>query len=153
MGSHAHKLRGLDAFLYGTPPVIREQTGSGWGPRETWLIGAGRSGEVAIHIAVPVELEVTSLDSIEAAFGALEQQGRVPDVVVNNVGVSLRNSALNATAAEFDLPLGVNLRGMYLVAQRAARAMPPRGGGPAPSCSSPRTRSRSCVPAAVSRSS
>ncbi|MFG3714972.1 SDR family NAD(P)-dependent oxidoreductase [Micromonospora sp. NPDC047730] len=79
--------------------------------------------------ALPLALEVTSLDSIEAAFGALEQQGRVPDVVVNNAGVSLRNSALDATAAEFDLTLGVNLRGTYFVAQRAARAMRPRGGG------------------------
>ncbi|MFF3855673.1 toxin glutamine deamidase domain-containing protein [Micromonospora sp. NPDC002575] len=35
--------------------AIREQTGSGWGPRETWLIGAGPGGEVATHIAVPVE--------------------------------------------------------------------------------------------------
>ncbi|WP_416902607.1 toxin glutamine deamidase domain-containing protein [Micromonospora echinospora] len=35
--------------------VIREQTESGWGTRETWLIGAGHGAEVATHIAVPVE--------------------------------------------------------------------------------------------------
>ncbi|MFG3422984.1 hypothetical protein [Micromonospora sp. NPDC048063] len=35
--------------------MIREQTDSGWGPRETWLIGAESGGEVATHIAVPVE--------------------------------------------------------------------------------------------------
>ncbi|MFI2652608.1 toxin glutamine deamidase domain-containing protein [Micromonospora fulviviridis] len=35
--------------------VIRAQTESGWGPRETWLVGAGHGAEVATHIAVPVE--------------------------------------------------------------------------------------------------
>ncbi|MFI6231582.1 toxin glutamine deamidase domain-containing protein [Micromonospora echinospora] len=35
--------------------VIRERTESGWGPRETWLVGAGHGAEVATHIAVPVE--------------------------------------------------------------------------------------------------
>ncbi|TWJ27444.1 WD domain G-beta repeat uncharacterized protein [Micromonospora sagamiensis] len=35
--------------------VIRAQTDSGWGPRETWLVGAGHGAEVATHIAVPVE--------------------------------------------------------------------------------------------------
>ncbi|RGC69273.1 2-dehydro-3-deoxy-D-gluconate 5-dehydrogenase [Micromonospora sp. MW-13] len=79
--------------------------------------------------ALPLALDVTSVDSIEAAFDDLERRGHVPDVVVNNAGVSLRNAALDATAAEFDLTLGVNLRGTYFVAQRAARAMRPRGGG------------------------
>ncbi|SCL29303.1 Papain fold toxin 1, glutamine deamidase [Micromonospora pallida] len=35
--------------------VIREQTESGWGPRETWLVDTGHGAEVATHIAVPVE--------------------------------------------------------------------------------------------------
>jgi NAD(P)-dependent dehydrogenase (short-subunit alcohol dehydrogenase family) len=79
--------------------------------------------------ARPLALDVTSVDSVAAAFDDLEQRDAVPDVVVNNAGVSLRNSALDATEAEFDLTLAVNLRGTYFVAQRAARAMRARGGG------------------------
>ncbi|MFG3685487.1 SDR family NAD(P)-dependent oxidoreductase [Micromonospora sp. NPDC047740] len=79
--------------------------------------------------ATPLSLDVTSVDSIEAAFDDLERRRSVPDVVVNNAGVSLRNTALDATTDQFDLTLAVNLRGTYFVAQRAARAMRQRGGG------------------------
>ncbi|HEY0696467.1 MAG TPA: SDR family oxidoreductase, partial [Micromonospora sp.] len=77
----------------------------------------------------PLRLDVTSTDSIDAAVRELEHQGRVPHVVVNNAGVSVRNSALDATTGEFDLTLAVNLRGTYFVAQRAARTMRGHGGG------------------------
>ncbi|MFJ6621905.1 SDR family NAD(P)-dependent oxidoreductase [Kitasatospora sp. NPDC091335] len=77
----------------------------------------------------PLELDVTSRASIDAAFDTLEANGDSPDVLVNNAGVSLRNSALEATPEEFDLTLSVNLRGTYFTAQRAARTMSRRGGG------------------------
>lgn len=77
--------------------------------------------------AIPLELDATSLESIDAAFALLAERGDTPDIVVNNAGVSLRNSALEATPEEFDLTLSVNLRGTYFIAQRAARAMSGRG--------------------------
>ncbi|MER7312108.1 MULTISPECIES: SDR family NAD(P)-dependent oxidoreductase [Streptomyces] len=76
-----------------------------------------------------LELDATSTSAVEAAFDALEASGDLPDVLVNNAGVSLRNSALEATPEEFDTTLAVNLRATYFTAQRAARAMRERGGG------------------------
>ncbi|MGW2182810.1 SDR family NAD(P)-dependent oxidoreductase [Streptomyces sp. NPDC001732] len=77
----------------------------------------------------PLELDAAGPRSIDAAFDKLEARGDSPDVLVNNAGVSLRNSALEATFEEFDTTLSVNLRGTYFTAQRAARAMRKRGGG------------------------
>ncbi|MCX4967400.1 glucose 1-dehydrogenase [Streptomyces sp. NBC_00654] len=77
----------------------------------------------------PLALDAAEPSSIDAAFDALEACGDIPDVLVNNAGVSLRNSALEATFGEFDTMLSVNLRGTYFTVQRAARAMRKRGGG------------------------
>ncbi|MFF9126469.1 SDR family NAD(P)-dependent oxidoreductase [Streptomyces sp. NPDC014889] len=78
---------------------------------------------------IPLALDVTSTESIDAAFDTLEAGGDSLDVLVNNAGVSLRNSALEATPEEFDTTFSVNLRGTYFTAQRAARAMRRRGHG------------------------
>ncbi|MEV4241912.1 glucose 1-dehydrogenase [Streptosporangium canum] len=78
---------------------------------------------------LPLEIDARSLESIDGAFDTLDAAGEIPDIVVNNAGVSLRNSALEATPEEFDATLSINLRGTYFVAQRAARRMSGRGGG------------------------
>jgi NAD(P)-dependent dehydrogenase (short-subunit alcohol dehydrogenase family) len=46
-----------------------------------------------------------------------------PDVVVNNAGVFPRVAFLDMTDADWDHVLGVNLKGSFLVAQAAARAL------------------------------
>ncbi|MFD8527889.1 SDR family NAD(P)-dependent oxidoreductase [Streptosporangium canum] len=78
---------------------------------------------------LPLEIDARSLESIDGAFDTLDAAGEIPDIVVNNAGVSLRNSALEATPEEFDTTLSINLRGTYFVAQRAARRMSGHGGG------------------------
>ncbi|MEU7000723.1 glucose 1-dehydrogenase [Nonomuraea sp. NPDC046570] len=78
---------------------------------------------------LPLVLDVTSVADVDRAFGELDAAGVRVDILVNNAGVSLRNSALEATPEEFDTTLAVNLRGTYLMAQRAARRMREQGGG------------------------
>ncbi|MEV7013873.1 glucose 1-dehydrogenase [Streptosporangium sp. NPDC051022] len=78
---------------------------------------------------LPLVLDACSLESVDSAFEALDAAGEAVDIVINNAGVSLRNSALEATPEEFDTTLSVNLRGTYFVAQRAARRMRGRGDG------------------------
>ncbi|WP_405149825.1 glucose 1-dehydrogenase [Sphaerisporangium sp. NBC_01403] len=78
---------------------------------------------------LPLEMDASSLESIDNAFDALDAADEFPGIVVNNAGVSLRNDALSATPEEFDTTLSINLRGTYFVAQRAARRMSERGGG------------------------
>ncbi|HEY4274410.1 MAG TPA: SDR family oxidoreductase, partial [Rhizomicrobium sp.] len=53
----------------------------------------------------------------------------VPDVLVNNAGIMIRKDVLKITPQEFDKVIAVNLRGTFLCAQAAAKAMVKRGHG------------------------
>jgi NAD(P)-dependent dehydrogenase (short-subunit alcohol dehydrogenase family) len=71
-------------------------------------------------VAKAVAMDVTKRASIEKAFADM---GPNLDVVVNNAGISLPASALDMTEDDFDAVLDTNLKGVFLVAQSAARAM------------------------------
>ncbi|MCA1494735.1 glucose 1-dehydrogenase [Ensifer sp. NBAIM29] len=73
-----------------------------------------------------VAVDVTDAPSIAAGFAAIE--GRI-DVLVNNAGVGNNEPALETTPEGFDLVIDTNLRGVFLVAQAAARRMKDTGGG------------------------
>jgi NAD(P)-dependent dehydrogenase (short-subunit alcohol dehydrogenase family) len=59
---------------------------------------------------------------------AVELGGRL-DVMVNNAGIIGPTDFLNASKADFDAVMGVNVAGVYFGCQAAARAMIPRGSG------------------------
>jgi short-subunit dehydrogenase len=71
-------------------------------------------------VAKAVVMDVTDRASVEKAFASI---GSALDVVVNNAGISLPASALDMTEDDFDAVLDTNLKGVFLVAQSAARAM------------------------------
>ncbi len=71
-------------------------------------------------MAKAVAMDVTNRASVEKAFAAI---GSTLDIVVNNAGISLPASALDMTEDDFDAVLDTNLKGVFLVAQSAARAM------------------------------
>lgn len=85
----------------------------------TEIAAAGGSAEA-------LEMDVTDAASVDAAFGAMT---RPPEAVINNAGIAGEGSALEMTEAEFDAVLDTNLKGAFLVAQRAARAMRAEGRG------------------------
>jgi NAD(P)-dependent dehydrogenase (short-subunit alcohol dehydrogenase family) len=58
----------------------------------------------------------------------LREFGRI-DTLVNNAGVFLAKPFTEYTAADYDLVLGVNLRGFFELSQGAAEAMLAQGGG------------------------
>jgi glucose 1-dehydrogenase len=68
---------------------------------------------------------VTSQRAVRAA---LERFGRL-DYVVNNAGIYPERPLFEETVEFFDTMMAVNVRGMYLLAREAARAMAAHGGG------------------------
>lgn len=76
------------------------------------------------HKADSLTLDVTSEESVGAAFA-----GRVFDIVVNNAGITGQGMALDMGTDDWDRVMATNLRGSFLVAQRAARALKAEGRG------------------------
>lgn len=78
---------------------------------------------------VPVELDVRSQASIEAAVArAHHALGRI-DILVNNAGCNVRKPALEVTWEDWNTVLDTNLRGPFFVAQAVARHMVGQGSG------------------------
>jgi NAD(P)-dependent dehydrogenase (short-subunit alcohol dehydrogenase family) len=76
-------------------------------------------------LASTKHLDVISSISID---GLKECLGKV-DVVVNNAGIVHNGSALDQTEQDWNLVIDTNLKGVFLVAQAAGRAMRDRGRG------------------------
>ncbi|TYC63474.1 SDR family oxidoreductase [Rhodobacterales bacterium] len=72
-----------------------------------------------------MEMDVTDPGSVERTFSKLD--GPL-DVVINNAGISNSGSALTQDPADFDSVFDTNLKGVFLVAQQAARHMQETGG-------------------------
>lgn len=80
--------------------------------------------------AVPVSVDVSAPDSVEALVGtAVRRFGRL-DVMCNNAGVSgdIAPTA-DASVANWERIFGINARGAFLGAHHAATAMLQNGGG------------------------
>lgn len=67
-----------------------------------------------------VALDVTERASVERCF---EEAGGVFDVVINNAGISREAFLANLEEADWDAVLDTNLKGVFLVAQAAARGL------------------------------
>ena len=79
--------------------------------------------------AVAVPMDVTDAASVRAAVAdAAEGLGGL-DILVNNAGTTLTKSVLDIEESEWDGVLDTNLKGCFLVAQQAARAMREHGRG------------------------
>jgi NAD(P)-dependent dehydrogenase (short-subunit alcohol dehydrogenase family) len=71
-----------------------------------------------------VELDLRDVDSIRAAIDEVR-----PTILVNNAGVGTNHDALDATEAEWEEVLDVNLEGLFFACQSAGRHMVERGYG------------------------
>ncbi len=76
-----------------------------------------------------INADVSDPGQVRAAVGeAIEGMGSI-DVLINNAGISIRHDFLDITPEEWNEVLGVNLTGVFQVAQTAARHMVARGSG------------------------
>ena len=74
-------------------------------------------------------LDVRDEDSVNDAARLIGSGHGPPSVWVSNAGVSKMQPFLDVSAADFDFTVGVNLRGMFLAGQAAARLMVEAGAG------------------------
>jgi gluconate 5-dehydrogenase len=79
--------------------------------------------------SLPLELDVTVQNSIQAMVEAAAQGFGKIDILVNNAGCNIRKRALEVTWDDWNRVLDTNLRGAFFVAQAVAHGMVERGYG------------------------
>jgi len=80
-------------------------------------------------LAKIIPCDVSDLDQVQNAIGeAIQVVGGI-DVLINNAGISIRHAFLDITREEWEKVLGVNLNGVFWVAQTVARHMLENHGG------------------------
>jgi NAD(P)-dependent dehydrogenase (short-subunit alcohol dehydrogenase family) len=109
-------------------------TGAGRGIGHGLAVALGQAGARAVagvrrtghapEAVEAVELDLRDLASIRAAIDQVR-----PTILVNNAGVGTNHDALEATEAEWDEVLDVNLKGLFFACQAAGRHMVERGHG------------------------
>jgi 3-oxoacyl-[acyl-carrier protein] reductase len=78
--------------------------------------------------ALAIQGEVQQASALDRLFGAVQEKWGALDVLVNNAGVGATAPLDQIDADMIDKAVAVNLTGMLLASQRAARAIGPDGG-------------------------
>jgi NAD(P)-dependent dehydrogenase (short-subunit alcohol dehydrogenase family) len=89
----------------------------------------GHAIEMLGRRVLALQMDMTSLDQIfRAVQDAAGHFGRL-DILVNNAGVAPENPAENVREADYDLTVGINLKGTFFACQAAGRVMIRQKGG------------------------
>jgi 3-oxoacyl-[acyl-carrier protein] reductase len=81
------------------------------------------------HDAAGMPVNVTSREQVERLMQeTVRMHGRI-DIVVNNAGILADAQLVKMTEEQWDRVIDVNLKGVFLVGQAAARIMKEQGGG------------------------
>jgi len=70
-----------------------------------------------------LSVDVTSSDSIQAAFSQLDDLGVVIDLLINNAGIAISGEAHRLDDAAWDAVVGTNLSGAWAMAQQVANRL------------------------------
>lgn len=79
--------------------------------------------------ALPVEMDVRSVESIRSGFERVQKHYGRLDIAVNNAGLGANHAAVDVTEADWDEMMAVNLRGLFFCCQAAGRIMLAQGYG------------------------
>lgn len=90
-------------------------------------LAAGLAG--APHAPRYLHCDLTDLDALAAAFGAIEAEAGGIDILLNNAANDDRHGIDDVTPAYWDNRMAVNLRHQFFCAQAAVRMMRRGGGG------------------------
>jgi NAD(P)-dependent dehydrogenase (short-subunit alcohol dehydrogenase family) len=132
-------LAGQTAVVVGGSGALGGAISAGLAGAGAYVIVAGRTEEGCKAHAEALEklggsaaygtVDVASRESIERLLATcLKQRGRV-NILVNAAGVVVGGSFLDATDADWDRVLSVNLRGVFQACQVFGRHMAEAGGG------------------------
>jgi 3-oxoacyl-[acyl-carrier protein] reductase len=70
-----------------------------------------------------VVMDVTSVESVDAAFSQIEDQWGIPDVIVMNAGITKDTLVLRMSEEDFTSVVDANLSGAFRVAKRATKGL------------------------------
>lgn len=70
-----------------------------------------------------VLMDVTSMQSVDAAFAEIESQWGIPDVIVMNAGITQDTLVLRMSEEDFTSVIDANLTGAFRVAKRATKGL------------------------------
>ena len=80
-------------------------------------------------LAAAIDADVSDMQQVRAACqAAIDEMGSI-DVLINNAGISIRHDFLEITTENWDKVVGVNLTGVFNMAQTVARHMVDKGSG------------------------
>lgn len=89
----------------------------------TKIVEVAQSLDASGTRVIAIHADVTDPSSLDAAFAALAEKFGRFDGLVNNAGVIRMGPAETATSANLDLEFAVNIKGVALASQAAARRL------------------------------
>lgn len=81
-----------------------------------------RSGSAPVGFK-SVQMDVTSEESVESAFAAIEEQWGIPEIIVANAGITKDTLVLRMSEEDFTSVIDTNLTGAFRVAKRATKGL------------------------------
>jgi len=81
-----------------------------------------RSGSAPVGFK-SVMMDVTSEESVEAAFTSIEEQWGIPEIIVANAGITKDTLVLRMSEEDFTSVIDTNLTGAFRVAKRASKGL------------------------------
>lgn len=122
------RLDGLTAIVTGASSGIGAGIAARFVTEGAAVFAAARS-TVAANGVTWIRTDVTDPTSVERLVAAVvDATGRL-DVIVNNAGVQVEKPIDATTDAEYDLVMGVNVRGVFNCCRAAVRQMTAQRGG------------------------
>ena len=70
-----------------------------------------------------VKMDVTSTESVEAAFNEIEEKWGTPEIIVSNAGITKDGLVLRLSDSDFEDVVNANLSGAFRVARRATKGL------------------------------
>jgi sorbose reductase len=79
--------------------------------------------------SIGIQVDVTKKDQIDSAFAKTAKEFGGLDICINNAGIAIHKPAEEMPEEDYDKEIDINLKGVFLCSQAAARIMIPQKSG------------------------